>query len=128
MLDVLVADDDDIVRQSIADALAHAGHKVTQASDGARALSLIRERAFDLAVFDVHMPHVDGITLCRRLRYEAPETAVVLMTSYGSVPDAISGLRGGAVEYLTKPFDPDLFATELVATIAERRRAAKRRI
>jgi two-component system response regulator HydG len=120
MLDVLVVDDDDIVRGSIAEAIAAAGHRVAQASDGEQALSLLQSRCFDLAVCDVQMPRLDGLTLFRRLRHDSPGTSVVLMTSFGKIPDAVGSLRGGAVDYVTKPFDPDEFAQSVVGPIAER--------
>jgi two-component system, NtrC family, response regulator HydG len=126
MLDVLVVDDDDIVRESVSQALVLAGHRVAQASDGEVAMSLFATRAFDVAVCDVHMPKMDGLTLCRRLRREAPGTALVIMTSYGNVPDAVESLRGGVVDYIAKPFDPDEFATSVVGPIGERHALRKK--
>ena len=98
MLDILVVDDDEDVRKSLADALASAGHRVAQAGDGEEAMSLFAHRAFDVAVCDVQMPRMDGLTLCRRLHRESPATALVLMTSYGNVPDAVSSLRSGVID------------------------------
>jgi DNA-binding NtrC family response regulator len=126
MLDVLVADDDVNVLESVSRALIDAGHQVTEACDGAEAAELLATHAFDLAVCDVQMPKVGGLTLLRRIRREAPETAVVLMTAYGQIPDVIESLRDGAVDYVTKPFDPDDFAARVVGPIAERR-AIKRK-
>jgi DNA-binding NtrC family response regulator len=126
MLDVLLVDDDESVREGIAGALVDAGHRVTQACDGEEALSLLATQAFDLAVCDVQMPKVDGLTLFRRVRLEAPGMAVVIMTSYGSIPDVVATLRGGAVDYITKPFDPETFAAKVVAPIAERRHHLKK--
>src|SRR5262249_36585043 len=83
MLEVLVADDDEIVRRSIVEALEEAGHRVAEARDGLEAIHLLDAHAFDLAVCDVQMPRLDGLALFRRIRAERPETAVVLMTSYG---------------------------------------------
>jgi DNA-binding NtrC family response regulator len=121
MLDVLVVDDDDIVRESVAQALASAGHQVTEASDGEKALSLIGARAFDIAICDVRMPKVDGLMLLRRLRREAPGTSVVMMTSFGRIPDVVGSLRDGAVDYVTKPFDPQDFVRNVVGPLAEKR-------
>src|SRR5579862_3463283 len=126
MLDILVVDDDDIVRQSISEAAAAAGHRVAQAADGEKALSLFATQPFDVAVCDVHMPKMDGLALCRRLRRESPETALVIMTSYGNVTDAVSSLRGGVVDYLSKPFDPDEFVAHVLGPIAERQALRKR--
>jgi DNA-binding NtrC family response regulator len=121
MLDVLVVDDDEIVRESISGALIDAGHQVTEAQDGEQAADLIAKHAFDLAICDVQMPKLDGLTLMRRIRREAPDTAVVIMTAYGKVSDVVDSMRDGAVDYVTKPFDPDEFAVKVVEPIAQRR-------
>ncbi len=126
MLDVLLVDDDDNVRDSVASALLSAGHTVTEASDGEQALDLLSSHAFDLAICDVQMPRVDGLTLFRRLRREAPRTAVIIMTSHGKIPDVIDTLRDGAVDYVTKPFDPDEFTQRVVGPLAEHRALRQR--
>ena len=126
MLEVLVVDDDEIVRSSIAKAIAEAGHRVAEAIDGAAALNLIKSRAFDLAVCDVQMPHLDGFALLRTLRRESPATAVVIMTSFGIIPDVVCSLRGGAVDYVTKPFDPYEFTQNVVGPIASGRELMKK--
>ena len=120
MLEVLIAEDDEIVRQGIADALGRAGHVVTEAADGEQAAALVEEKKFDVAICDVHMPKLDGLTLFRRVRRVAPRTAVVLMTSFGKIPDAVGSLRDGAVDYITKPFDPDELVSRVIGPIAER--------
>jgi DNA-binding NtrC family response regulator len=121
MLDVLVVDDDEIVRGCIAEAISGAGHRVAEASDGEKALALLATRAFDLAICDVHMPRLDGLTLFHRLRNDSPGTAVVIMTSFGKIPDVVGTLRDGAVDYVTKPFDADEFVLNVVQPIDERR-------
>jgi DNA-binding NtrC family response regulator len=126
MLDVLLVDDDDNVRESVAGALLSAGHKVTEASDGAQAVALLSSHAFDLAICDVVMPRLGGLALLRHLRRDAPATAVVMMTSHGKIPDAIDALRDGAADYVTKPFDPDEFTRRVVAPIAEHRALRRR--
>jgi DNA-binding NtrC family response regulator len=126
MLNILVADDDENVRESVGLALSSRGYCVTEASDGAEAAELISSRVFDLAICDVRMPRLDGLTLLRRIRREAPGTAVVIMTSFAEVPDVVGSMRDGAVDYVTKPFDPDEFTTRVVGPIAERRAVARR--
>jgi DNA-binding NtrC family response regulator len=121
MLDVLVVDDEDATRMSVASALAEAGHHVTEAEDGEAALALIQDHVFDVAICDVRLPKLDGISLFRRLRLESPGTAVVLMTAYATVPDAVACLREGAFDYVTKPFDVEEFSLRVIGRIAERR-------
>jgi DNA-binding NtrC family response regulator len=119
-LDVLVVDDDDLVRESLTLALIDAGHLVTEATDGAEAAQLIRNHAFDLAICDVMMPKLDGLSLMRQIRRAAPATAVVLMTSLGKVTDVVDSMRSGVVDYVTKPFDPDEFTHRVVGPLAQR--------
>jgi len=121
MLDVLVADDDPDVREAVVVALRCAGHRVMEASDGAAAVDLVANRAFDLAICDVRMPKLDGHTLLRRIRRDSPRTSVVMMTSFATVSDVVGSLRDGAVNYLAKPFDVDEFMTSVVKPLADRR-------
>src|SRR5262249_13583220 len=88
------------------------------------------EEAFDLAFLDVRMPGLDGLEVLSRLRTEAPETAVVVMTAHGSVRSAVEAMQRGAYDYLTKPFDNDevrlvvdraLGARALAREVVERR-------
>src|SRR5580692_6722595 len=120
MLDVLIVDDEEPVRLSVASALKDAGHRVTEAEDGAEALSQITSRVFDVAVFDIRLPKLDGLTLFRRLHVESPGTVVVLMTAHARVRDAVDALRGGAHDYVIKPFDPVDFVARVIGPIDER--------
>lgn len=104
-LSILVVDDEEVIRATTGYVLSDAGHSVTLAADGARALALIDARSFDVAICDVRLPKVDGMTLFRVLRRDAPMTAVLVMTSHAQVKDALECLEQGAVDYLTKPID-----------------------
>jgi DNA-binding NtrC family response regulator len=121
VLEILVVDDEADIRMGVACELAEAGHHVTEAADGAEALRLIGERAFDIVITDVRLPHLDGLTLLEQVRRRAPETAVILITAYGRVADATKALHGGAYDYVTKPFDLSVFPVQLVARIAAER-------
>ena len=120
-LDILVVDDDQATRLSLAYALTDAGHKVTEACDGEEAIALVAERIFDVAILDVRLPKVDGLTIFRRLRQKSPSTSVILMTAFATVPDAVASLRDGAYDYVTKPFDPEEFSLRVIGHIAEHR-------
>ncbi len=120
-LDILVVDDDQATRLSLAYALTDAGHKVTEACDGEEAIALVAERIFDVAILDVRLPKVDGLTIFRRLRQRSPSTSVILMTAFATVPDAVASLRDGAYDYVTKPFDPEEFSLRVIGHIAEHR-------
>jgi DNA-binding NtrC family response regulator len=121
MLNVLLVEDDENVRQSVAAALIGAGHQVTEVTDGLDAVDLLGSEAFDLAICDVNLPRLDGMALFRRIKREAPDTAVVMMTSYARIPDVVDSMRDGAVDYVTKPFDPDDFTRRVIGPIAEHR-------
>ena len=120
-LDILVVDDDQATRLSLSYALTDAHHKVTEASDGEEAIALVAERIFDVAILDVRLPKVDGLTIFRRLRQRSPSTSVILMTAFATVPDAVASLRDGAYDYVTKPFDPEEFSLRVIGHIAEHR-------
>jgi DNA-binding NtrC family response regulator len=121
MLEVLVVDDDPAVRMAVAYALADAGHNVVEACDGEEALTACTGRAFDVAICDVRLPKVDGLTLFRHLRQRMPSTAVILMTAYATVADAVATLREGAYDYVLKPFDSEEFTLRVIGRISERR-------
>jgi DNA-binding NtrC family response regulator len=118
-LDILVVDDDETTRLSLAYALADAGHHVTEAADGEEAVALAAERTFDVALLDVRLPKIDGLTVFRRLRMRAPTTAVILMTAFATIADAVASLREGAYDYVTKPFDPEELTLRVIGHIAE---------
>jgi DNA-binding NtrC family response regulator len=120
MLDILVVDDEPLIRMGLAYPLSDAGHRVTEASDGAEALSLVSKQAYDIVICDIRLPKVDGLVLLRHIHRESPGTAVVLITAYGNVNDAVMALREGASDYVTKPIDPEALMSRVVARIAER--------
>jgi DNA-binding NtrC family response regulator len=120
-LDILLADQDASARLELARALTTAGHRVTDASDGARAMVEIERQVFDVAILDVALPTIDGLVLFRRLRRVAPRTAIILTTRSGRVADAVTAMREGAFDYLAKAFDGDERIAHSIARIAERR-------
>lgn len=83
------------------------GLDLVTASDATEALACLARQRVDVIVSDVKMPGTDGIDLLRRARVLYPDIQVILMTAYGTVPDAVAALKSGAFHYLTKPFDPD---------------------
>jgi DNA-binding NtrC family response regulator len=120
MLEILLVDDEPATRMSLACALSDAGHRITEAGDGAEATALTSDSVFDVAICDVRLPKVDGLTLFRHLRRESPGTAVILMTAYATIQDAVTALREGAFDYVTKPFDCEEFTLRVIGRIAER--------
>ena len=108
---VLVVDDDRAIRNSLARALELEGYLVEVAADGAAALEAIRTNRPDMAIVDVMMPNVDGLTLVRVLRAERDRLPVLMLTARTETSDRVAGLDAGADDYLAKPFDlPELLA------------------
>jgi len=108
---VLIAEDDRSVRESLARAMRLEGYEVVTANDGAAALESIRAAPPDIAVLDVSMPSVDGLTVCRVLRSEWSTLPILMLTARTEPSDRVAGLDAGADDYVTKPFDlGELFA------------------
>ncbi|WP_028049754.1 response regulator transcription factor [Cellulomonas sp. URHD0024] len=112
---VLIADDDEDIRDLVAFKLEHLGVDVVTAVDGTDALARVREHRPDLAVLDISMPGLSGIDVCRIIRAE-PElssTRVIMLTARAQENDVEAGFSAGADDYVTKPFSP----RELVSRI-----------
>jgi len=120
---VLVVDDKENMRRLFARILGDA-YVVTEAADGTQALALLAGREFDVVVTDIQMPGADGFAVLREVKQRAPDTQVVLVTAYASIPKAVEAIKEGAYDYLSKPFDPDEVAL-LVARALEQRRRGK---
>ena len=108
---ILLADDDRAIREALTRALTLEGYDVVQAPDGAQALAAIEQHKPDVAILDVMMPNVDGLTVCRVLRAERNRVPVLMLTARTETSDRVAGLDAGADDYLAKPFElEELFA------------------
>jgi two-component system response regulator MprA len=114
---VLLAEDDKSVRDSLVRALTFEGYQVAAAEDGAEALMAVVESEPDVIVLDVLMPHVDGLTACRKLRERGDRTPVLMLTARHEVSDRVAGLDAGADDYLVKPFALDELLARLRALL-----------
>ena len=94
--------------------------EVVCASDGTRALELLAVERFDVVVTDVRMPGADGTAILERVREASIDVEVILMTAYGTIPAAVSAMKLGAADYLTKPFDPDAAVAAIEQALARR--------
>lgn len=110
---VLIAEDDRAVRDALARVLRIEGYQVDAVTDGAAALNRIAEARPDVAVLDVMMPNVDGLSVCRTLRQRGDRLPILLLTARHEVRDRVQGLDAGADDYLPKPFAID----ELLARV-----------
>jgi DNA-binding response OmpR family regulator len=118
---VLVVDDDETVRDVVRRYLELAGHEVTVAGDGEKALALVAEAEPDLIVLDLMLPGIDGLEVCRRIRQHSA-VPVVMLTALGEEENRIAGLQLGADDYVTKPFSPRELALR-VSSVLRRARA-----
>lgn len=100
---VLVAEDEDGVRESLAEVLRDEGYTVHAVASGDAALAALGEREFDIVLSDLRMPGADGMAVLRRAREISPQTLVLLMTAHATVETAVEALRAGAQDYLLKP-------------------------
>jgi two-component system response regulator MprA len=112
-----VADDDRAIRSSLARALGLEGYTVLEAADGATALTVINAERPDVAVLDVMMPNIDGLTVCRVIRAEHNRLPVLMLTARTQTRDRVAGLDAGADDYLAKPFDLDELLARLRALL-----------
>ena len=99
----LVVDDDDIFRTRLVTALEDRGFEVESAARVEDALSLLGEYTPDRAILDLKMPGQSGLVLLKKLKERAPETAVVILTGYGSIPTTVEAMKLEATNYITKP-------------------------
>jgi two-component system, OmpR family, response regulator MprA len=102
--EVLVAEDDVAVRESLVRGLRLEGYEVRAVTDGLAAVEGVAEREPDLVILDVMMPIVDGLTACRRIRARSRTLPILILTARHEVSDRIAGLDAGADDYLVKPF------------------------
>lgn len=130
MADVLVVEDDEVIRGMLVFLLEGEGHDVEAAADGAEALEVLRRRTPDCVVLDLMMPGVDGLTVLRTRQAEGlgADARVVVLTARSGTDDAVWCWEAGADEFLTKPFEPErlLRTVRLLASLspaeAQRRR------
>lgn len=115
MKKVLVIDDEQIVRISCERTLAPEGYEVTSASSTNEGLELFEKNSFDLILLDIKMPDMDGIEALKKIKAAKPETNVIMITGYSTVDTAVKTLKLGAINYIEKPFTPDI----LLAAVKE---------
>ena len=108
---LLLIEDDVALRQGLKRQLEAEGYRVDEAGDGAEGLFLAQEYPFDLAIVDLGLPKVNGLTIVQRLRAEGRAMPVLILTARSSWQDKVTGLEAGADDYVVKPFEyPELAA------------------
>ncbi len=123
MTTILIVEDDNTVRETLALNLRAEGYEVLSADDGEAGLKAAREGKPDLVILDVMLPQLDGLTVCRILRRES-EVPIVLLTARGTEADKIIGLETGADDYIVKPFSLGEFLARVRAALRRGRPAS----
>jgi len=123
---ILVVDDEGANRYSVSKTLQRVGYIVSEAASGEEALDIMVKQNFDVVLTDIRMPGLDGVELLRRIKDEAPDAIVILMTGYASLGTAVEALRLGAHDYLIKPSSSQDIR-QSVSRGVERARNLKRR-
>jgi two-component system, NtrC family, response regulator HydG len=122
---VLVVDDEPSARSGLEKLLVSEGYAVATAENGALALAAVDESVPDVVITDLRMPEMDGVELTTMLAERLPHVPVIVVTAYGDVASAVSAMRAGAVDFITKPVDFDVLALSVARAIARSEVAAE---
>ena len=127
MARILVADDHDALREGMVLSLTRLGHEVQGVRGGAEAIAAYRKRPADVVVTDLRMVPVDGIEVVRRLREADPEATVLVVSAHGTIATAVDAMREGAIDFIEKPFPPEVLRArvEKAVEISRERRGAR---
>lgn len=110
---ILVVDDDSQLREAIVDTLMLTGYGCIEASSGEQALNILLRRHVDMVISDIQMEGLDGHKLLRAIHNKYPQIPVLLMTAYANIDGAVRAMRDGAIDYLSKPFSPEVLLNQV---------------
>ncbi|EWH09688.1 two component, sigma54 specific, transcriptional regulator, Fis family protein [Catenovulum agarivorans DS-2] len=105
---ILIVEDDADLREAILDTLAISGFDCDQADCAEKALLMLNKHSYSMVISDVQMPGQDGLSLLKSIKAKSPELPVLLMTAFANIKGAVEAMKDGAVDYLTKPFSPEV--------------------
>ncbi len=120
---ILIVDDERIMRDSLAGWLTRDGHDVETAASGEEALEIIKKKRFDILLVDIKMEGISGLEVLRQVTESDPDVAVIMITAYGSISTAIEAMKNGARDYLLKPFDPEELGVLIEKIVDEQARS-----
>jgi DNA-binding NtrC family response regulator len=106
-VNILVVDDEEIVRDSLSSWLIDDGYEVATAENGTKGLEIFPSREWDLCLIDLKMPGIDGIQLMEEFKRKVPDQLVIIMTAFATVDTAVKAMKEGAYDYMVKPFNPE---------------------
>lgn len=125
MANILVVDDKDSMRNMLTETLKDEGYRVDSAVDGRRALELVRNKSYDLILTDLRMPDIDGLEVLSTVKEIDTEASVIVMTAYGTIEDAVTAMKEGAYDFITKPLDTDHLCVLIARALENRRLVAE---
>jgi DNA-binding NtrC family response regulator len=106
-VNILVVDDEEIVRESLCSWLKEDGYQAESVEDGFKALDIIKKKPWNVLFVDLKMPGMDGLEVMRRAKALQPEVPIIIITAYATVNTAVEAMKEGAYDYLVKPFNPE---------------------
>ncbi|WP_246804947.1 sigma-54-dependent transcriptional regulator [Desulfosarcina cetonica] len=124
-MQIMIVDDERIIRESFFYWFQKSGHRVETAASGAEALDKLTQAPYDLLFVDIKMPGMDGIELLAEVKARYPETLVVIITAYGSIESAVKAMKLGATDYLVKPFKPDQLSLVMEKVAQHQKRSSE---
>lgn len=125
MPNILVVDDKDSMRTMLTQTLVEEGYRVDSAEDGKKALDLVANKSYDLVLTDLRMPQMDGLSVLSGVKALDSETAVIVMTAYGTIEDAVNAMKQGAFDFITKPLDTEHLCVLVNRALENRRLIAE---
>lgn len=118
---ILVVDDEPEIRESLEFLLSEANYKVALAEGGLEGLKKLESDLFDLVLLDVMMPDKNGLEVLEEIGRSSPETAVIMITAFGTIENAVRAIKSGAVDYVTKPWDNEKLLLDIRNGIQQRK-------
>ena len=100
---ILVVDDEENIREYFSDVLQHEGYEVEAAKNGEEAINMIDQEFYDIALIDLNMPKVDGMTVLKYLVEHSMDSIGIILTGYATIKNAVEAMKCGAFDYLAKP-------------------------
>ena len=114
---ILLVDDEKIIRESLSEWLENEGFNVITAANGMDALKMFDQEHPSVAVVDIKMPGMDGVTLLKKIKEKDSTVPIIMMTAFASVENAVQSMKDGAFEYITKPFPPEKLSNLLLRIV-----------
>jgi len=127
-VNILIVDDEPIMRESLSDWLRDDGYGVVAADSGTKALRILPTQDWNVLIVDLKMPGMDGIELMGEVKKANPDVPIIIMTAYATVDTAVRAMREGAYDYVVKPFDPEEMALIIRKLVAHQRLVQENRL